>query len=393
MIPYSRQSISPQDIESVVEVLQSDFLTQGAVVPAFESALAQYTGAQYAVAVNSGTSALHIACLSLGLSPGDMLWTSPISFTASANCALYCGAAVDFVDVNKDCPLMDMNILEDKLVQADKAGRLPKVVVPVHYAGLACDMAAVHSLADKYGFSIIEDACHALGGSFQDHRIGSCHYSDITVFSFHPIKSITTGEGGAALSKDADLSGKMQLLRTHGITRDSQNMVSENQGPWHYEQIALGYNYRMTDVAAAFGKSQLSRIDQLIHARHELAKRYDRLLEGFPLATLLHPPECQSAHHLYPVCLTPEARGSRREVFLHLRENGIGVNVHYIPIYAHPYYRKMGFTEEQCPNAQAYYEQTLSLPLYPDMTHAQQDKVIEMLTQVLFKGKKATGHE
>ena len=383
MIPYSRQSISDQDIEAVVRVLRSDFLTQGDTVPAFEQALAKYIGTQYAVAVNSGTSALHIACRALGLSSGDVFWTSPISFAASANCALYCGAEVDFVDVSKDCPLMDVNTLEHKLTQARKSGRLPKVVMPVHFAGLSCDMEAIHFLATKYHFHVVEDACHALGGSFQGQRIGSCRYSDVTVFSFHPVKSITTGEGGAAVTKDASLFRTMRLLRTHGITKEQGEMTSATEEPWYYEQIALGYNYRMTDIQAALGKSQLMRIDELIHARHKLAVRYGEMLASHPLTPLPHPRGCRSAHHLYPVCLGDSTPKTRLDIFKYLRQNGIGVNVHYIPIYAHPYYRNKGFSGKQYPSAQAYYNKTISLPLYPDMTKVQQDMVVETVARIL----------
>lgn len=382
MIPYGRQSISDEDIASVVSVLKSDFLTQGNAVPAFEQALAQYTGAKHTVAVNSGTSALHLACRALGLTTGDVAWTSPISFVASANCALYCGADVDFIDVANDCPLMDVNALEHKLAKAEKSGTLPKVLIPVHFAGLSCDMEAIRSLADKYHFSIIEDACHALGGSFQRQRIGSCRYSDIAVFSFHPVKSITTGEGGVALTENAELADAMRLLRTHGIAKAQEEMIQKNQGGWYYEQIALGYNYRMTDLQAALGISQLKRLDEFIRARCRLAMRYDRGLASLPFATLPHPSSnCESAHHLYPVCLTSDTPKSRLETFQHLRNNGIGAQVHYIPIYAHPYYKER-FSEEQYPNAQTYYEKVISLPLYPDMTDAQQDTVVEALAKI-----------
>ena len=381
MIPYSRQSISDEDIAAVVEVLRSDLITQGTLVPAFEQALVNYVGAQYGVAVNSGTSALHIACLALGLGKDDYLWTSPVSFVASANCALYCGAKVDFVDVSVDQPLMSTEALATKLLQAKKNGCLPKIVIPVHYAGQSCDMQAIRQLADQYQFHIIEDACHALGGSYQQTHIGSCQYSDIAVFSFHPVKSITTGEGGMAVTNQSELSEKMKLLRSHAITRDEEAMTVASEGGWYYQQLGLGFNYRMTDIHAALGLSQLKRLDTFISKRHAIAERYDVLLkpsdDGF-WSLLPHDPDCQSAHHLYPVRVrSGDGKKNRAQIFQFMRDQGIGVNVHYIPIYQHPYYQQYPLVK--CSNAEKYYAETVSLPIYPDLLETEQLTVAETL--------------
>lgn len=384
MIPYGRQEITRADIDAVVAVLQSDFLTQGPAVPRFEEALAKSAGAQHAIAVNSATSALHIACLALGLGPGDWLWTSAITFVASANCGLYCGAKVDFVDIDPKtynlCPVA----LERKLEQAEREGRLPKVVVPVHLCGQPCDMAAIHALANRFGFRVIEDASHAIGGTYRGDAIGSCRYSDITVFSFHPVKIITTAEGGAALTNSRELADKMSLLRSHGITRDPAQMTHEPDGPWYYQQIELGFNYRMTELQAALGVSQLTRLDRYIERRHELAQRYESLLGELPVTTPWQHPDSYSGLHLYVIRLQLERIGlSHREVFEALRASGIGVNLHYIPVYTQPYFQRMGFDPANFPRAQAYYREAISLPMYSSLTEQQQDVVVAALRKVL----------
>ena len=384
MIPYGRQEITPADIEAVVQVLRSDFLTQGPAVPAFEAAVAKQVHARHALAMSSATAALHVACLALDLGPGDWLWTSPITFVASSNCALYCGAQVDFVDIDPRtynlCPLA----LERKLVEAKRLGRLPKVVVPVHLSGQPCDLARIHELAQTYGFRIIEDASHAIGGRYKGEPIGNSRYSDITVFSFHPVKIITTAEGGMALTNNDALAEKMTLLRSHGITRDPALMTREPEGGWYYEQIALGYNYRMTDVQAALGLSQLSRVDDYVARRHEQAARYDSLLAPLPLVTPWQHPDSYSGRHLYVVRLKPAARSkTHRQVFTELREANVGVNLHYIPVYRQPYYEKMGFAPGLCPEAEKYYEEAITLPLFPTMSVEQQDLVVTILARVL----------
>jgi len=380
MIPYGRQDITAADIAAVVEVLQSDFLTQGPMVPRFEKGVAQYVGVECALAVNSATSALHIACLALGLGVGDWLWTTPISFVASANCALYCGARVDFVDIDPRTYNLCPQALQRKLEQAERDGRLPKVVVPVHLCGQPCDMAAIHALAQRYGFKVIEDASHAIGGKYQGEFIGNCRYSDITVFSFHPVKIITTAEGGMALTNDAALAERMALLRSHGITRDAARMTHEADGPWYYQQVDLGFNYRMTELQAALGVTQLERLDQYVARRHELARRYDELLSGFPLSVPWQLPESYSGLHLYVIRLQLQVLPvSHRQVFESLRAQGIGVNLHYIPIHTQPYYQGLGFQSGDFPQAEAYYREAISLPMFPGMSEAQQDDVIAAL--------------
>lgn len=378
MIPYGRQHISEEDIQAVVDVLRSDFLTQGPAVPQFESALAEYCGAKHAFAVNSATSALHIACLALGLGAGDYLWTSPITFVASANCALYCGAQVDFVDIDPATYTLCPKALAEKLAIAERDGCLPKIVIPVHFAGQSCDMAAIRALADRYGFFIVEDASHAVGGRYLGHPIGGCQYSDITVFSFHPVKIITTGEGGMALCQDDQLAERMRLLRSHGVTREPHLMTHEPDGAWYYQQVALGWNYRMTDIQAALGLSQLQNLDHFVQKRVVLAQRYDDLLADLPVQTPWQHPANDSAYHLYPIQLkTPKT--TRRALFDWMREAGVGVNVHYIPVHLQPYFQKMGFQRGDFPIAEAYYDAALSLPLFPDLTDAQQDAVCAAL--------------
>lgn len=383
MIPYGRQSIDDADIQAVVETLQSDFLTQGPAVPAFEQAIAQYCNVPYAVAVNSATSALHSACLALEVQPGDRVWTSPISFVASANCALYCGATVDFVDVEPDTGLMSVKALAAKLQQAAATGTLPKVLIPVHLAGHSCAMQQIATLCQPYGIRIIEDASHSVGGSYlqqkdgQPQKIGSCQFSDITVFSFHPVKIITTAEGGIALTKDLTLATRMQLFRSHGITRNQNDMTEVSHGPWYYQQVELGLNYRMTELQAALGLSQLSRLDTFIAKRLDAVARYKVLLQGLPLDLPEECPAGQSAWHLYIIKLHDENR--RLAVFEALRAAGIGVNVHYIPIHTQPYYQKLGFQWGDFPQAEAFYSKIISLPLYADLTSEQQQQVAAAL--------------
>jgi UDP-4-amino-4,6-dideoxy-N-acetyl-beta-L-altrosamine transaminase len=384
MIPYGRQHITQADIDAVVDVLQSDFLTQGPKVPAFERAVADKVGAKYAVAVNSGTSALHVAYLALGLGPGDILWTSPITFVASANCALYCGAKVDFVDIDLHTYTMCPKALEKKLEQAKKENRLPKIVIPVHLCGQPCNMKAIFDLSQKYGFKIVEDACHALGGEYKGSLIGNCRYSDITVFSFHPVKIITTGEGGMATTNDADLASHMARLCSHGITRDPDLMTHAPDGPWYYQQIDLGFNYRMTDVQAALGLSQLGKLDEFIARRRELAQRYDQLLANFPVVTPWQDPEGLSAWHLYVIRLQLDKISQNHEqVFVALREKGIGVNLHYIPVNNQPWYQKLGFKTGQFPNAEQYYREAITLPIFSAMTNDELNEVVTSLQEIL----------
>lgn len=384
VIPYGRQDISEQDIQSVVEVLQSDWLTQGPAIPRFEETVARYCGANYGVAMNSATSALHVACLALDLKAGDWLWTSPNTFVASANCGLYCGARVDFVDIDPQTYNMSVEKLEEKLVKAAQQNRLPKVVVPVHFAGQACDMQGIRKLADRYGFKIIEDASHAIGGKYEGEPIGNCRFSDITIFSFHPVKIITTAEGGMAMTNDSQLAKRMQLLRSHGITREKSEMTHEPDGPWYYQQVGLGYNYRMTDLQAALGTSQMQRLDAFVSRRHELAHRYDEQLATMPVKTPKRQPETYSGMHLYVIRLKlEEMKQTRLQVFLRLREGGIGVNVHYIPVHTQPYYQQMGFEPADFPQAMDYYAEAISLPMYSALSNAQQDKVIATLRAVL----------
>lgn len=377
MIPYGRQAISEADIEAVVSVLRSDFLTQGPKVPAFEQAIAAYCGVKHGVAVNSATSALHIACLALGVGPGDLVWTSPITFVASANCALYCGADVDFVDIDPQSWNISVERLEEKLERARHEGRLPKVVIPVHLCGRPCDMKAIRALGERYGFRIIEDASHAIGGKYRGEPIGNCRYSDVTVFSFHPVKIITTAEGGMGMTNDEALAKRMSLLRSHGITRDANEMVGESDGPWYYEQIALGFNCRMTELQAALGISQMARLDEFVSKRHAIAKRYTDMLKGLSVQCPEEDNDGYSGMHLYVVRVDAARIGrTHRQIFEELRDAGIGVNLHYMPVYLQPYYQGKGFLPGLCGEAEKYYAEAISLPMYPDLTESQQDFVV-----------------
>lgn len=384
MIPYGRQDISDADIQAVVDVLRSDFLTQGPAIPAFEKSVADYCCAGHAVAVNSATSALHIACLALGVGSGDIVWTSPITFVASANCALYCGAEIDFVDIDPLSYNLSVERLAEKLAQAANSGKLPKVVIPVHLCGQPCDMAGIHALSQQYGFKIIEDASHAIGGKYRGETIGSCRYSDVTVFSFHPVKIVTTGEGGMALTNDAKLAKCIQLLRSHGITRDVNEMTHAPDGPWCYQQIDLGYNYRMTDLQAALGLSQMQRLDEFVTKRHAIAELYDQLLTGLPVIAPWQHANSYSGLHLYVIRLKlGEIGGTHRQVFEALRAAEIAVNLHYIPVYRQPYYEGLGFKAGYCPEGERYYAEAISLPMYPGLTVEQQSRVVSALAEAV----------
>jgi UDP-4-amino-4,6-dideoxy-N-acetyl-beta-L-altrosamine transaminase len=383
MIPYGRQSISDVDIQAVVDVLNSELLTQGPVVPAFEGAICEYTGAKYGVAVNSGTSALHVACLALGLGKGDWLWTTPVTFVASANCALYCGAGVDFVDIDPATWNMSVAALEEKLIEAKQKNRLPKVIVPVHLCGLPCDMSAIRKLSEEYGFYVIEDASHAIGGRYQGEAIGRCSYSDITIFSFHPVKTITSGEGGMAVTNDKALARKMGLLRSHGITRDADLMTREPDGLWYYEQVDLGFNYRLTDIHAALGLSQFYRLDDFVQRRHQIAEQYDFLLADLPIKAQRRPDGHYSGMHLYVIRLqTEQLTKSHRQIFEELRSD-ILVNLHYMPVHLQPWYRKMGFKEGDFPVSEDYYKQAITIPCYPDLTDDQVKVVSDWLHKLI----------
>ena len=382
MIPYGRQDISQEDIDSVVSVLKSDFLTQGSQVPLFEKIVADYCHASYGIALNSATSALHIACLALGLGKGDLLWTSPNSFVASANCGLYCGAQVDFVDIDKKTFNISMSELEKKLAQAKVENNIPKIIIPVHFAGQSCDMKKLDSLRKEYGFKIIEDASHAIGGNYLDNKVGSCKYSDVTVFSFHPVKIITTAEGGLATTNNQEIANRMRLLRAHGITKDSALISNKDEGDWYYQQVDLGYNYRMTDLQAALGISQMERLDEFVSKRHELFKRYNSSLQKLLINIPFQLPASYSSLHLYPIQVAEKVR---KKVFNELRKRGIGVQVHYIPIHTQPFYKKLGFMEGDFPNSESYYRKSISLPLYAGLNFKLQDEVINKVNETLEK--------
>jgi len=384
MIPYGKQEITQQDIDAVVDVLKSDFLTQGPQVPLFEESIKKAVNAEYALAVNSATSALHIACLALGVGKGDVVWTTPITFVASANCALYCGADVDFVDIDSETYNLSPKLLEQKLLNARKNDLpLPKVVIPVHLCGQPCEMDKIHALSLEYGFSIIEDASHAIGGKYKDNPIGNCEYSDITIFSFHPVKIVTTAEGGAATTNNKKLASKLELLRSHGVTRSRSLMNSESHGGWYYEQVDLGFNYRMTEMQAALGVSQMSRLHDFVAKRNELAAGYDKLLENLSLVIPFQINDSYSGRHLYVIRLKlDEISSSHKEVFEQLRENGIGVNLHYIPVHTQPYYKKLGFVKGQFPQSENYYQEAISIPLFHTMTTGQQEQVVQALKNI-----------
>lgn len=384
-IPYSRQDISHADIEAVISVLRSDFLTQGPAVPAFESAVARYCNVEQAIAVNSATSALHIACLALGVSKGDIVWTSPTTFVASANCALYCGAMVDFVDIDPLTYNISVERLAEKLVYAKKEGKLPKVLIPVHLCGQSCDMAAIYDLSQQYGFKIIEDASHAIGGKYNGEPIGNCRYSNIVVFSFHPVKIITAGEGGMVVTNDEILAKYLRILRNHGISTNSLDMQPRSSNEiWNYQQIGLGFNYRMTDIQAALGLSQMMRLNSFVEKRHKIAKRYDNELAGLNIQIPWQQPYSYSAYHLYPIRIKPNNRGvTQRQVYDVMQESGINVNLHYIPVYRQPYYQAKGFNVGYCPEAEQYYQQALSIPIFPALLDDEQAVVIHVLKDLL----------
>ena len=384
MIPYGKQDINQSDIDAVINVLKSDFLTQGMKVPLFEKIVADHCNADFGIAVNSATSALHIACLALELGQGDWLWTTPITFVASANCGLYCGAKISFVDIDPQTYNLCPKALERKLVQAKRGGKLPKVVVPVHLAGQSCDMKRIHQLGKEYDFKIIEDASHAIGSKYLHKPVGSCQYSDITVFSFHPVKIITTAEGGMATTNQADLAEKMQLFRSHGVTRDPALMTKQADGDWYYQQVELGFNYRMTELQAALGVSQMQRLNEFVKKRHILQQRYHEQLKKLPIKLPYQSTDSYSALHLYPIQLDLENLSkTHAQVFDELRASGIGVNLHYIPVHTQPYYQEMGFIQGDYPEAEHYYSRAISIPLYQGLTFDQQDRVISTLTKVL----------
>ena len=383
MIPYGRQSITDSDVAAVEKVLRSDFLTQGPVTPLFETAVADRVCAKYAVAVNSATSALHISCLALGLGPGDWLWTSPITFVASANCGRYCGASVDFVDINSETFNMCVDALAEKLRVAERSGRLPKVIVVVHMCGQSPEMERINTLARAYGVFLIEDASHSIGADYLNSPVGNCKYSDVTVFSFHPVKIITTAEGGMALTNNPDIAGRMERLRSHGITRDQSLMTHVPDGPWYYQQLELGWNYRMTELQAALGLSQLSQLGSFIMRRRDLASKYEVELQDLPVYLPKRSSAANPSWHLYVIRL--ENSDHHRCMFENLRADGIGVNLHYIPVHLQPYYRELGFNKGDFPVAEDYYSRAISIPLYATLTNEEQDWVVGSLKNQLVK--------
>lgn len=381
MIPYGTQKITQEDIDAVLETLQSSYLTQGPKVPEFEQKICEYVKCKFSLAFNSATSALHSACCSLGLSEGDIFWTSPISFVASANCGLYCGATLDFVDIDSSTNNICIDALKKKLIESSKLNRLPKILIVVHLAGMPCDMESIHELSKIYGFKIIEDASHAIGSEYKNFKTGNCKYSDICIFSFHPVKIITTAEGGMALTNDEELFEKLSLLRTHGITKDESKMSKLIDGPWYYEQKILGYNYRMTDLQAALGITQLSKIDEFIERRREIEDCYDEELAKLPIILPCKSSIAKSSLHLYIIKLQLEKiQSSHKDVFLNLQSLGVGVNLHYIPIYRQPYFEQFGFDKNEFLNSELYYSHAISIPMHPSMTPKDQDNVIKALT-------------
>src|SRR3990167_2174504 len=384
IIPYGRQSIDELDILEINKVLNSDWLTQGPVVTHFEQALSEYCSAAYAVACTNATAALYVACLALGITVNDIVWTSPNTFLSSANCARFCGAQIDFVDIDEKTYNLCPDKLEAKLLTAEKLDKLPKIIIPVHFAGQSCDMKKIHQLAKKFNFHIIEDASHAIGATYLDKRIGCCQYSDITIFSFHPVKIITTGEGGAALTNSKEIAEKIRLYITHGMTRDSKKMENPSNDLWYYEQIELGFNYRITDIHCALGLSQLKKIDTFIRKRHELVARYNEGLKYLPLTLPYQHPDTYSSFHLYVICLMAEYKNkTRAQLFNELRQANIGVNVHYIPVHTQPYYKKFGFQWGDFPVSEDYYHRTITLPLYPGLSYEQQDTIISIIKNIL----------
>ena len=385
VIPYGRQEITQADKDAVINVLQSDFLTQGPMVPKFETEIAEYCGAKHVVAVNSATSALHIAWLALGVGPGDIVWTSAITFVASSNCALYCGATIDFVDIDPLTYNLSALALAEKLFVAEKAGNLPKVVIPVHLCGQSCNMEDIYALSQKYGFKIIEDASHAIGGKYQGKPVGNCKYSDITVFSFHPVKIITTAEGGVALTNDALLDKQLRLLRSHGISGNKDDMEERpREEIWNYQQVDLGFNYRMTDLQAALGSSQIKRIDEFVAKRNIIATRYNQLLDDLPFLLPRQHPQSYSSFHLYVIRVKlGETKKTQRQIYDGLNEGNINANLHYIPVYLHPYYEKLGFSRGYCPNAELYYSEAISIPVFPGLKVVEQDRVVDILGNLI----------
>ena len=381
MIPYGRQNISEEDVKAVSDVLKSDFLTQGKAVPEFENKVSEYCNVNFAFAVNSATSALHISCLALDVGPDDIVWTSAVSFVASANCALYCGASIDFVDIDANTYNMCVKSLSAKLEQASKLGKLPKVVIPVHLTGQPCEMEEIYELSKKYKFKIIEDASHAIGARYKNTKIGDCKYSDIAVFSFHPVKIITTGEGGMVTTNDKKIAEKLSLYRTHGITRDESAMQNIPDGPWYYEQIKLGFNYRMTDIQAALGVSQMNRLDSFLQKRHEIFDRYNEYFQDLPvIKTPWQNKDSYSSLHLYVIRVdNSKSKMNHNALFNHLRDNNIGVNIHYIPIYRQPFYSKLGFNFSDFPESEKYYSEAISIPIYPDLEEKSQEFIYKLI--------------